>query len=279
MLDVLAGPDVGAHDTSQDGGLVLDNGQHHNPVQDGANQTSHDLNGESVPWWQVNVLGQLQVTGEKLCLLHRVEGEAGEVHVSQGSAGEHVTSQGLANRLNVELETSDTVLSSKEEEENGHHDGADQETPPWKSRFQRVEAAQADSPGDDENSAPPPKRDLLVHVAEHELVMGVKLLVVLLSCEALLGSFLVLPEFPGAKGQEPLEIGWLGPLPSIFDIVEIPQQHVDESRGETHVGGDEISEIGGREEGGALGGQQLIVDLEVAVENGRLVVDVVDSAV
>jgi len=48
LLDVLAGPDVGPSEALEDGGLVIDDGYHHDPVHDCADNASHDLDGEGV---------------------------------------------------------------------------------------------------------------------------------------------------------------------------------------------------------------------------------------
>lgn len=130
LLDVLAGPNVGAQNTEQNFTLILDNGNHHDPVEDGAHHATNHLDGEGVNRWQVDILCQLQITSQQLSLLQSVEGVASEVHVGQWSTGEDVASQGLANRLNVELETGDTVLSTKDEEEEGQQDVGEQESPP-----------------------------------------------------------------------------------------------------------------------------------------------------
>lgn len=47
LLDVLAGPDVGALDGEEDIALVVDNGDHHDIVEDGTNHSSDHLSGES----------------------------------------------------------------------------------------------------------------------------------------------------------------------------------------------------------------------------------------
>lgn len=49
LLDVLAGPDIGALDGEEDIALVVDNGDHHDVVEDGTNHSSDHLSGESGP--------------------------------------------------------------------------------------------------------------------------------------------------------------------------------------------------------------------------------------
>jgi len=61
--------------------LVLDNCDHHDPIQDSTDNAANDLNRERVPWRQMDVLCQLQISGKKLSLLHGVESEAGKVEV------------------------------------------------------------------------------------------------------------------------------------------------------------------------------------------------------
>lgn len=103
--------------------------------------------------------------------------------------------------------------------------------------------------------------------------------VVLLAAITLFRRLLVLPETPELRIETLGEVRRGGPLPTVLDVIEIPQQHMSEGRGETHVGGDQVADVCAREPRDALLLQQTIVDGEVGVEDGGLVVDVVRCAV
>jgi len=81
LLDELPAPNVGALEPLQDWFLILDDRNHHNPIQEGPDDTSHDLDEESVSWRQMDVLRQFDIPREKLGLLHRIVSEACKVHV------------------------------------------------------------------------------------------------------------------------------------------------------------------------------------------------------
>lgn len=59
-----------------------------------------------------------------------LECDGGETLTGERLAREHIARKGLTDRLNIVLKACDAVLSSEEEQENGHHDGRDQKTPP-----------------------------------------------------------------------------------------------------------------------------------------------------
>lgn len=81
LLDVLAGPDVGAGNGGKDEELVGDDGLHHNVVEDGAEDAAPQLRGEGCFWGEVGELGEFEVAEEELALLDAVVAEDGEVHV------------------------------------------------------------------------------------------------------------------------------------------------------------------------------------------------------
>lgn len=84
LLDVLAGPDVGAGDGGKDVILVGDDGLHHNVIEDGAEDAAPHLGGEGGFGGEMGELGELKVAEEELALLDAVEAEDGEVHVCWG---------------------------------------------------------------------------------------------------------------------------------------------------------------------------------------------------
>jgi len=55
-LHVLAGPDVGSFDGEEDVALVVDDGVHHDPVEDGTDDGTEDLGREGGAGWEFGVL-------------------------------------------------------------------------------------------------------------------------------------------------------------------------------------------------------------------------------
>lgn len=80
VLHVLAGPDVGGL-AEENVALVLDDGVHHDPVQDGADDGAEDLGGKSGARWELGVLGQLEILKHEQTLDHGVGGVESEHHV------------------------------------------------------------------------------------------------------------------------------------------------------------------------------------------------------
>ena len=81
LLNVLPGPDVGAGNRSQNVTLVRHDADHHDVVEDGADDAASHLGCEGRFGGEVSELGELEVTKEELALLDGVEAEDGEIHV------------------------------------------------------------------------------------------------------------------------------------------------------------------------------------------------------
>lgn len=94
--------------------MVLDDGHHHDPVEDAANEATTNLQQERDARSDVILLGQSQILGKKLCLLHSVVGEACKVKVGEWSSREQVSSQHLADWLDVEAKSCHAELCAEE---------------------------------------------------------------------------------------------------------------------------------------------------------------------
>ena len=73
VLHVLAGPDVGGL-AEEDVSLVLDDGVHHDPVEDSTGHGSQNLSGERSARGELGVLGELEILKHEKALDHGVGG-------------------------------------------------------------------------------------------------------------------------------------------------------------------------------------------------------------
>jgi hypothetical protein len=98
-------------------------------TKDGTSKTACNLKQECDTWRDVILLSQTQVLGKELRLRRSIKRKACEVEVGKRPTREKVTGQHLTDGLLVELESSDTELSTKEQgEEKGETHGKE-ETP------------------------------------------------------------------------------------------------------------------------------------------------------
>ena len=114
LLHILSRPNVGALDGLEDVELVLHDAQHHNVVEQGADDAADGLEGEGGFGGKLDVLCQLEVAQEQDALGLAVVGEQGKVHVRQRTAWEKVTGQHLRDGLEVEPESGQGVLGPEE---------------------------------------------------------------------------------------------------------------------------------------------------------------------
>lgn len=135
LLYVLAGPDVCTLDGLQDLCLVLYDRVHHDPVEDASYKTASDLQNECDARWDMVLLCKSEVFRQKLRLRGCVVREASEVKVGEGAAREKVTCQHLADRLGVELEAGDAILSTQEQSEEECKAKSHEVSPPRQCRL------------------------------------------------------------------------------------------------------------------------------------------------
>lgn len=91
--------------------------------------------------------------------------------LTKRATGEHVASQHLEYGLQVETETSDGILSSKENHYDYKEEDSQDKTPPRESRLHGIQASQSNDSTDEKDDEIPTVRNLIV--VEHELVMRI----------------------------------------------------------------------------------------------------------
>ena len=109
--------------------------------------------------------------------------------------------------------------------------------------------------------------------------MGIQGRIILLPLIPGFGGLLIGPELPEISCEDSLEIGGRSPCPAGFEIIKVPQQHMNECCGESHVGCNKVSQIRGSKPRGAYSCHFDRVHFEGFVENACLVVDNIIRAV
>lgn len=191
--------------------------------------------------------------------------------LTKRATGEHVASQHLEDRLKVETKSGDGILSAEENQEDYEEDDGQDEAPPRESRLHSIQTSQSDDDAGEKDDEVPTVRNLVV--VEHELVMRVDGGVVAELLLLFLGAGTdMLPELVCLRAKKLLHVGDRDPGPSQADFGIVPEKHVHDCGSETGVRSDEIVDVGSGQVRKTLLVDEIIIDGEVGVHDGSLVV-------
>ena len=83
------------------------------------------------------------------------------------------------------------------------------------------------------------------------------------------------PKSPELGSEHPLEIRRACPLPTGFDVVKVPKEHMSQGSCQAHVRGNEIHDVGASEIWDPSCFELSVVDLKFVVQYETLIPDVV----
>ena len=166
-LRVLAGPQAGAGDGEERLALGVDDGEHHDVVENRTDDGAEHLHAERHAGRELAVLAELEVLEERDTLLQRVRAVHRAVDVRDRPPRHHVRGDHLEEAVARcrELGEPDRRRERRvERAEDEADDEQDRERPPWQTGVARVVRRLRDAVCAEEDGQVPPTRDLLVRL-------------------------------------------------------------------------------------------------------------------